>query len=189
MITNAFSSTRPLGDYKEKDIVIRLPEGRTVRDLKWLSIWSRQVHANLGHVFIPPNVDVPSPLELPPLTGLAHGVRSGPISIIDAQTILVTDFWYDGEGPAGYWWVTRGARQSPQGLRLKDENDTPRPLRAYRGEAFLIRLPDSKTVYDFDWFGVYCEEFQVDFGHIHLPQNTRVPPSPRMLGVRPEVGL
>ncbi len=167
--------------------MIRLPEGRTVRDLKWISVWSHQVAANLGHVFIPPGVDVPSPLELPPLTGFAHGVRSGPISVIDAQTILVTDFWYDGEGPAGYWWVTRGAHQSPQGLRLKDENDKPTPLRAYRGEAFLIRLPDTKTVYDFDWFGVYCEEFQVDFGHVRLPQNVRVPPSPKMLGMKPEV--
>ena len=176
-----------MSDYKEKDIVIRLPEGRTIRDIRWLSIWSRQVHANLGHVFISPDIPIPRPLELPPLTGFAHGIRSGPISIIDAQTILVTDFVYDGLGPAGYWWVTRGTRQSPQGHRLKDENDTPKPLRQYNGESFLIRLPDTKTVYDFDWFGVYCEEFQVDFGHVRLPQHLRVPPSPRMLGLTPEV--
>lgn len=167
--------------------MLRLPEGRSLKEVRWLSVWSRQLHTNLGHVLIPTSLNIPTSIELPPLTGLAHGVRSGPITIADAQTLLVTDFWYDGLGPAGYWWVSRGPRQSPQGLRLKDEKGTPNPLRAYRGEAVLITLPDAKTIYDFDWFGVWCEEFQVDFGHVQLPQHLRVPPSPRMLGLKPEV--
>ena len=66
------------------------------------------MHANLGHVFISPDMQIPFPLELPPITGLSHGIHSGPITLVDAQTILVTDFWYDGLAPAAYWWVTRG---------------------------------------------------------------------------------
>ncbi|KAI2799824.1 hypothetical protein BLOT_014252 [Blomia tropicalis] len=186
IIPDEKGSTRPLGKYKEQDIVIKLPEGRTVRELKWLSVWSRQVHANLGHVFISPDMQIPFPLELPPITGLSHGIHSGPITLVDAQTILVTDFWYDGLAPAAYWWVTRGPRQSPQGLRLKDENNTPKPLRAYRGETFLIRLPESKTIYDFDWFGVWEESFQADFANMAIPKHVRVPPSARMLGTRNE---
>lgn len=181
-------STRPLDDYKKKDIVIRLPEGRTIREFRWLAVWSRQIHSSLGHLLISPDVTIPISLEIPPLTGLAHGVRSGPITIVDAQTILVSDFWFDGESPTAYWWLTRGPRQSPQGLRLKDENGSAKPLRAYRGETLMITLPDSKSIYDFDWFGVWCEQFQVDFGHVNIPQHIRVPPSPRMLGLKPEVG-
>lgn len=169
--------------------MLRLPEGRTVRDIRWLSVWSGQLHSSLGHIIIPPDIPVPSTLELPPLTTLAHGVRSGPITVVDAQTLLVPDFWYDGEGPTAFWWVTRGTRQSPLGLRLKDENGTAKPLRAYRGETVLITFPDSKSIYDFDWFGVWCERFQVDFGHVSLPKHIRVPPSARMLGLKPEVTI
>lgn len=121
------------------------------------------------------------------MSQLAHGVKSGPITIVDAQTFLVPNFHYDGEGPAGYWWVTRGSRQAPTGLRLKDENGSPQPLRRYTGETVVISLPDDKTIYDFDWFGVWCEEFNVDFGHVRIPQHIRVPPSPKMLGIKPEV--
>lgn len=73
------------------------------------------------------------------------------------------------------------------GLRLKDENGSPAPLRRYSGETVVISLPDDKTIYDFDWLGVWCEEFNVDFGHIRVPQHIRVPPSPKMLGIKPEV--
>lgn len=73
------------------------------------------------------------------------------------------------------------------GLRLKDENGSPAPLRRYHGETVVISLPDDKTIYDFDFFGVWCEEFNVDFGHVRIPQHARVPPSPKMLGIKPEV--
>ena len=83
--------------------------------------------------------------------------------------------------------MTRGPRQGPKGLRLKDENGSPNPLRRYTGETVVISLPDDKTIYDFDWLGVWCEEFNVDFGHVRIPQHVRVPPSPKMLGIKPEV--
>lgn len=70
---------------------------------------------------------------------------------------------------------------------MKDENGSPAPLRRYSGETVVISLPDDKTIYDYDWLGVWCQEFNVDFGHIRIPQHIRVPPSPKMLGIKPEV--
>ncbi|XP_046909339.2 protein Skeletor, isoforms B/C isoform X2 [Dermatophagoides farinae] len=178
-----------LGNYQNKDLILKLPDGRTIREIRWFSVWNRNNHLSMGHVTIPVDVDLPRPLELPGLNTLAHGVRSSPITIVDAQTILIPNFWYDGLGPAAYWWATRGPRQSPQGLRLKDEKGSVRPLRAYHGETVMLMLPDTKTVYDFDWLGIWCEDFQVDFGHVHIPQHVRVPPSPAMLGLKPEAKL
>ncbi|OTF71977.1 Skeletor, isoforms D/E-like protein [Euroglyphus maynei] len=184
-----FHSFNMLANYSNKDLILKLPAGRSIREIRWFSVWSRNNHLSMGHVTIPVNVDLPRPLELPGLTTLAHGVRSDPITIVDAQTILIPNFWYDGLGPAAYWWATRGQRQSPQGLRLKDEKGSVRPLRAYHGETVMLMLPDTKTVYDFDWLGIWCEEFQLDFGHVHIPQHIRVPPSPAMLGLKPEAKL
>jgi hypothetical protein len=70
---------------------------------------------------------------------------------------------------------------------LADENGSMKALRRYSGETVVITLPDNKTIYDFDILGVWCEQYFVDFGHSRIPHSILVPPSPRMLGVKPEV--
>ncbi|XP_074605545.1 protein Skeletor, isoforms B/C-like [Brevipalpus obovatus] len=182
-------STKPLGQYYNKDVVLRLPEGKTLQDITWISIWSRKMRKNYGYLMMPQNLMIPTPVEIRPLSQLAHGLKSGPITIVDAQTFLITDFHYDGLGPAGYWWATPGARPSSSGIQLKDENGSNKPMRRYNGETVVISLPQGSTIYDFDWLGVWCSEFQVDFGSTRIPQNIRVPPSPRMLGIEPESKL
>ena len=101
-------------------------------------------------------------------------------------------------GPAGYWWASKGDKQSPQGLKIPDENGSSKPLRRYGGETIVITLPDNKTIYDCKWYfwhtykecapvefvlmkkivfrpddylGVWCEEYFVDFGHTRIPHN------------------
>lgn len=183
-------STKPLERYQDKDVVLRLPEGKTLREVAWLSIWSRQMRESSGDIAIGTrgqDLTVPRPLEIQPFSQLAHGLKSGPITIVDAQTFLVPDLHYDGLGPAAYFWLTRGGQGlSASGLRLKDENGSSNPLRKYSGETVVISLPDDLTIYDFDFFGVWCKEFQVNFGQTRIPQVAKVPPSPKMLGIKPE---
>lgn len=181
-------STKPLERYQDKDVVLRLPEGRTLREINWLSVWSRQTKQNLGEIMIPrQQLVIPRPLEISSFSQLAHGLKSGPITIVDAQTFLVPDFHYDGLGPAAYFWLTRGPQGlTANGLRLKDENGSGQALKKYSGETVVITLPEELTIYDFDWFGVWCKEFQVNFGQTRIPQLAKVPPSPKMLGIKPE---
>ncbi|RWS12065.1 protein Skeletor: isoforms D/E-like protein, partial [Dinothrombium tinctorium] len=189
IIPDEKGSTKKLSAYRNKNLVLRLPEGNTVRDLKWFSVWCRKAKVNFGDVPIPRNLVVPTPVEIAPLSQLAHGLKSGPVTIVDAQTFLIPDFHYDGLGPAAYWWATKGPRQGPGGVHLDDENGSQKKLRRYAGETVVISLPEGKTIWDFDFFGVWCVEFQVDFGHTRIPHNVLVPPSPRMLGVKPESKL
>eukprot|EP00090_Calanus_glacialis_P046798 TRINITY_DN9363_c0_g1_i1.p1 TRINITY_DN9363_c0_g1~~TRINITY_DN9363_c0_g1_i1.p1 ORF type:complete len:163 (-),score=37.73 TRINITY_DN9363_c0_g1_i1:153-641(-) len=42
----------PEYDGTEKDVVLRLPEGVTVKDIKWLCIWCRKFQANFGEIEI-----------------------------------------------------------------------------------------------------------------------------------------
>jgi hypothetical protein len=189
-------STKPLERYVNKDVVLRLPEGKTLREIPWLSIWSRQLKSSAGEIMINRReLVIPRPLEIAPLSQLAHGLKSGPITIVDAQTLLVPDFHYDGLGPDAYFWLTRGPNglAASNSVKLKDENGLTRPLRKYQGETIVISLPDEFTVYDFDYFGVWCKQFGVNFGQTQLPGGglqmaaaARVPPSPKMLGIKPE---
>ncbi|XP_076317083.1 uncharacterized protein LOC143229119 isoform X2 [Tachypleus tridentatus] len=106
--------------------------------------------------------------------------------VMDAQTFIVPNFKYDGQGPAAYWWVSRGPQQNALGIQLTDEKNSDAPLKRYNGKTVVISLPDDKTIYDYDWFGVWCEEFSIDFGHVRIPHDIRVPPSLHLLGVKPE---
>ena len=53
---------------------------------------------NFGSVEIPRNLEIPKPLKVGALNGV-HQVSSEPIVIVDAQTLLIPNFSYDGEAP------------------------------------------------------------------------------------------
>lgn len=48
-------------------------------------------------------------------------------------------------------------------------------------------MPGELTVFDIGHFGVWCEAFTVDFGHVKIPEKINVPPSLKMLGISPQV--
>lgn len=56
---------------------------------------------NFGDVRIPRGFDYPKPQKLGTLSGV-HGVSSEPIVVVDAQTLLIPSFSYDGEAPGEY---------------------------------------------------------------------------------------
>lgn len=85
------------------------------------------------------------------------------------------------------FWVGAGPSPSPQGIRVPDENGKEQPLRRYDRKTIVLTLPGDLTVHQIGHFGVWCEAFTVDFGHIQIPQGLNVPPSLKMLGVSPQV--
>lgn len=56
------------------------------------------LQVNFGDVKIPRNFDYPKPQKIGALSGV-HGVSSDNIVIVDAQTLLIPNFSYDGEAP------------------------------------------------------------------------------------------
>ncbi|XP_005182952.1 protein Skeletor, isoforms B/C isoform X1 [Musca domestica] len=174
--------------YRNKDITLTLPEGISLKDIKWFSVWCDEFAVNFGDVTIPNNLDFPRPQKLTGLAGV-HGVKSDPIVVVDAQTLLVPNFSYDGEAPDAKFWVGQGDRPTPNGLRIPDENGKENPLRRYDHKTIVLTLPDDLTIFDIGHFGVWCEAFTVDFGHIRIPKPLNVPPSLKMLGISPQSKL
>ncbi|XP_067619850.1 protein Skeletor, isoforms B/C isoform X2 [Eurosta solidaginis] len=174
--------------YRNKDITLSLPDGKTLRDIKWFSVWCDEFAVNFGDVSIPNDLDFPRPQKISSLKGV-HGVSSDSIVIVDAQTLLIPNFSYDGEAPDAKFWVGRGQRPSPQGLRIPDENGKENPLRRYDRKTIVLTLPDDLTIFDIGHFGVWCEAFTVDFGHVRIPEGLNVPPSLKMLGISPQSRL
>lgn len=85
------------------------------------------------------------------------------------------------------FWVGSGDRPTPQGIRIPDENGRVEPLRRYENKTIVLTLPADLTVFEIGHFGIWCEAFAVDFGHVRIPKDINVPPSLRMLGISPQV--
>ncbi|XP_012227844.1 protein Skeletor, isoforms B/C isoform X1 [Linepithema humile] len=181
-------TTNVLKRYRKKDITLTLPDGKTLNNIKWFSVWCDEFSVNFGDVRIPRGFDYPKPQKLKALSGI-HGVSSEPVVIVDAQTLLIPSFSYDGEAPDAKFWVGVGPSPSSQGIRVPDENGKEQPLRRYSRKTIVLTLPDDLTVHQLGHFGVWCEAFAVDFGHVQIPQALNVPPSLKMLGVSPQSKL
>ncbi|XP_026829942.1 protein Skeletor, isoforms B/C isoform X3 [Ooceraea biroi] len=187
-VRDEHGTTNVLKRYRRKDITLTLPEGKTLNNIKWFSVWCEEFSVNFGDVKIPRGFDYPKPLKLKSLSGI-HGVGSEPVVIVDAQTLLIPSFSYDGEAPDAKFWVGAGPTPSPQGIRVPDENGKEQPLRRYDRKTIVLTLPGDLTVHQLGHFGVWCEAFAVDFGHVQIPHNMNVPPSLKMLGVSPQSKL
>ncbi|GLH12658.1 Protein Skeletor, isoforms B/C [Gryllus bimaculatus] len=187
-INDEKGSPNVLPRYRNKHITLTLPENKTLRDIRWFSVWCDEFSVNFGDVRISKTFEYPRPQKIDALSGV-HGVSSENIVVVDAQTLLIPSFSYDGEAPDAKFWVGRGAKPSPQGARVPDENGKEAPLRRYDRKTIVLTLPGDLTVYDIGHFGVWCEAFTVDFGHVRVPRALNVPPSLKMLGVSPQSKL
>ncbi|GBP44118.1 hypothetical protein EVAR_81439_1 [Eumeta japonica] len=132
---------------------------------------------NFGDVFIDPNLEPPRARVLPEFKRLAHGLRSGNISVLDAKTFYIPNLHYDGAGPDAYFWVGNGSEPNEYGTKVPNEMGSLHPLRGYQGEDIEIQLPGKMTAYDIDWLAVWCVAYKHNFGHVYLPKDLDVPPA------------
>jgi len=93
---------------------------------------------------------------------LAHGV-SGRAEIIDNCTIKVTEFYYDGRGPQVNFYVAQNHDYaSEDAFAISREINGP----SYENAEFTLRLPNGKTLDDFNTLSVWCVEFSASFGEL-----------------------
>jgi len=97
------------------------------------------------------------------LTNRAHGV-SGTITVLNDCAIEVTNFNYDGGGPAVYFYAgvdlefRTGA--FPIGPKLNG--------RRWVDETVLLTIPEGRSLDDFNSLSVWCFDFNANFGDAML---------------------
>ena len=57
------------------------------------------MQVDFGNLIFPDDLVIPAARELGQFSRLAHGVRSGTVTILDPKTIRIEDLHYDGAGP------------------------------------------------------------------------------------------
>lgn len=93
------------------------------------------------------------------LSTRSHGV-TGTITILNDCTIAVSQFNYDGGGPAVYFYAGVGQNYAsnsfPIGPRLNG--------RQWVNDSLLLPIPEGMSLDDFDSLSVWCFDFNANFG-------------------------
>ncbi|CAN7999297.1 unnamed protein product, partial [Ixodes pacificus] len=113
-------------------------------------------------------------IKIGPLKTQAHGVR-GDVYAANDVNFYIANFYYDGDAPAAHFQIGTESEPGPHGTNLPDENGSTAPLKGYRGANITIRVPDNKKITDFKYLGVWCESFGVNFGHVVIPSDFKLP--------------
>ena len=94
--------------------------------------------------------------DIPPGSHDVEGIAT----IIDARTIHVEHFTYDGLAPAVYFYLgeTNTDEDFMNGLQLEPLLDRP-----YADESLTLFLPDGETLEGYGAISVWCAEFNLNF--------------------------
>lgn len=96
-------------------------------------------------------------IELSDLQG--HGV-SGTITVLDDCVLEVTNFNYDGGGPAVYFYAATDRSFSGDTFKIGPRLDNQR----WVNDTIRLTLLDGQSLDDFNILSVWCFEFDINFG-------------------------
>ena len=80
---------------------------------------------------------------------------------VDADTLLLQNFVYDGNGKDTFFWAGSSNRPGSKGFIVPDKSGRTNVLDRYLNEEFTIKLPSQKKITDLKWFAVYDLTSQV----------------------------
>ncbi|KAI5714930.1 hypothetical protein M8J77_007726 [Diaphorina citri] len=177
LVTDEHGKTNVLHRYLNKDFTITLPDNKKITEIKWFAVYDLTKHNTFGDVYIPEEFEPPARQIITQLSRRSHGVSSGSVELIDAKTIIIPEFTYNGAGKDTYFWVGVGPQPSSKGFKVPDEYGYLDPLRIYSNETIQLELPGDLTIFDIDWLSIYDVETGENFGSVIIPDSPNVPPS------------
>ncbi|KAK9501220.1 hypothetical protein O3M35_011975 [Rhynocoris fuscipes] len=177
IVPDEHGKTNVLGRYFNKDFTLTLPEKKKLTDIKWFAVYDLSSQNAFGDVYMAEEFEPPTTQTIAQLSKKSHAVSSGPIQIVDAKTLIIPDFTYNGAGKDAYFWVGVGPQPSSKGFKVPDEYGYLEPLRLYSKETITLELPGDMTIFDIDWLSIYDVKGKENFGSVLVPDNPNVPPS------------
>ncbi|XP_048001504.1 protein Skeletor, isoforms B/C [Leguminivora glycinivorella] len=175
IVPDEHGKTNILERYYNAAVRLALPEGKRVSRLKWLAVYDIASQNAFGDVYVPDEFEAPAPQTAGALAG--SGVSSGTLQLLDAKTILVPEFRYDGAGGEAYFWAGAGPQPSARGFKLPDEYGYLEPLPAYRGADVRLTLPGAHTLFTVSWLAVWDAAARRALASVLLPERPNVPPA------------
>jgi len=109
-----------------------------------------------------------------------HHEVNGKLYVVDAKTLLLKDFTYDGQSRDAFFFGGGDAGPNPGGFIIPNEYYRTNVLHRYLNAEFTLTLPPGKTVEDLSWFSVYDIESGKNFGEVTFPPQFQAPAKQRL---------
>ena len=106
------------------------------------------------------------------LSTLQHGV-SGTVTIVDARTLRLDNFNYDGTAPAVYVYA---AETDTRAAHIAGRAIGPQLKQVFSNASLTVQLPAGQTLDSFGAVSIWCAEFRVNFGSGTFKAPANVPP-------------
>nr|XP_046920523.1 protein Skeletor, isoforms B/C-like [Dermatophagoides farinae] len=169
--------TNKLRQYINRSIRIRLPDDKTIHTIRWFAIWDIRSQKNFADIFIPEGFLPPAPQTIAEFSQLSNGIESEPLVIVDAKTIRIPSFTYDGYRKQAYFWVGQGPQPNSAGERIPNELGYLEPLGPYRNDLLILELPGNMTIFDINYISVWDQELSENLGSVIIPAELNIPPA------------
>ncbi|KAI6235489.1 DM13 domain-containing protein [Aphelenchoides besseyi] len=170
----------PLDWYASSEpLLLTLPEGRSVQQLHWVSVFDHTRKESAAVVWIPNGVAfrVPTSVQFRPLTpNGSYKVSSGAFKVLDTKTIQIENFTLETADMPVWFLVGKEIVPHSDGQivpvfdREKREFDC-NSLRNFYNETVTLRLPGTMDIKDVFWFSVFSIPKSVSLSQIYLPYN------------------
>lgn len=104
-----------------KEFTLKLPDNKKITDIKWFAVYDIWSQNTFGDIYILDEFEPPKVQTVPKLEGKSNGVDSESIEIIDAKTLRIPQFEYDGLAKRAHFWVGVGPQPGSKGDIVPDE--------------------------------------------------------------------
>jgi len=178
IVPNEFGRTNVLQRYLNSEFTLTLPNGKQVNQIKWFAVYDLTEYEAYGALYVPEDFEPPWKQVLSHLEGKSNGVEADSVEVLDSKTLMLKEFFYDGNGGKGvHFYIGRGPQPSSKGTVVPNELGYLEPLRRYHKEDIKLQLPGDTTIKDVRWLSIYDIDYQKDLGHVIIPDGINVPPS------------
>lgn len=113
------------------------------------------------------------------LNSYSHQVN-GDIYVIDEQTFLIKNFFYDGLAQDAFFWAGSSIRPSNKGFIVPSEDGRTNRLQRYTNRDITIRLPDERRITSIRWLSIWDIRSSKNLGDIIIPEGFE-PPAPKKI--------
>ncbi|KAL3095328.1 hypothetical protein niasHS_007427 [Heterodera schachtii] len=166
---------------RDKLVTFSLTNGAKITQYKWIGLWNQCNRRHIPLVSLR-DVDPPREEKIMPLSGWSHNVTSYRLHILNCNTILIPSFHYDSRNTTRNTFFFVGVGQFPEAVEQQVKANVVgtrpgEPLRSYKGEDLMLRLPRPYRTFDIDFISIFNMDEQKSFGHVIMP-SLLVPPCP-----------
>lgn len=92
-----------------------------MNEIKWFAIYDLWSQNTFGDIYIPEEFETPNIQQIGQLVSKSSTIRSENIEIVDAKTLKLCNFYYDGKGKDTYFYVGVGPQPASKGHKVPDE--------------------------------------------------------------------